>query len=86
MAIPGETVGTGEPVECPDCKKTMCLRVLESGAGCYLGYDCDQCFGPYSRETGYYATREEAEVALKTGRFEFRSTEFSPGPFTVTKL
>jgi len=58
--IPGETVGF-EGAEC--CKKRLDLEVLESAAGYYLGYCCDQC-GPYSRETGYYIYEEEAQADL----------------------
>jgi len=64
--LPGETVGFGgvtcggdgdhDPVR-------LKLEVCHSAAGYYLGYNCPFC-GPYSRETGYFKTRGEAEKAL----------------------
>ena len=41
------------------------IAVHRSGAGFYVGTSC-QC-GPYSRESGYYPTREGAEKALASG-------------------
>lgn len=43
------------------------FQVLTSFAGHYVGTECD-C-GPYSRESGYYKLREDAEKALETGLF-----------------
>jgi len=47
-------------------------KVMESGAGFYIGesyleYPLDEYSweGPYSRLSGYYATKEEAEKELK---------------------
>jgi len=43
------------------------LKVLKSNAGYYIGRMCqdeDGCMQPYSRESGYYRTREEAEHDL----------------------
>lgn len=45
------------------------LKVMKSAAGFYLGrsYRDEECGGaelPYSRNSGYFATREEAEAAL----------------------
>jgi hypothetical protein len=37
-------------------------------AGYYVGFWCDRC-GPYSRESGYYQSREEAEKALSKGTY-----------------
>jgi hypothetical protein len=63
MALPGETLLTGAPMTCPDCGQDVTvLRVLQSAAGYYIGTRCD-C-GPYSRESGYYKTRELAAKAL----------------------
>ena len=52
------------------------VRVLKSVAGYYIGtvawveeFNCEE---PGSRESDYYATREEAEVALATGKFNIR--------------
>lgn len=43
------------------------LEVLRSAAGWYIGrlcIDSDGCQQPYSRESGYYLTKEAAETAL----------------------
>jgi len=63
MALPGELKGI-EGTACVDCEKDLELQVLQSAAGYYLGYYCP-CSGPYSRETDYFGTREDAEKALK---------------------
>ena len=47
------------------CGAPIPLKVCMSGAGYYLGSWCDNC-GPYSRESGYFPTRELAEKALDT--------------------
>ena len=47
---------------CTDCNKPLTLTVCESAAGFYIGRWCD-C-GPYSRESGYYPTREAAQADL----------------------
>lgn len=65
--FPGETIATGAPKTCPDCGVTPKLGVHESMAGYYVGTWCD-C-GPYSRESGYYKIREQAEKALEDGGF-----------------
>lgn len=64
MVLPMETIGTGAPDVCPDCGTRLVPKVLKSNAW-YIGTECE-C-GPYSRESGYFKTREEAEAALKTG-------------------
>ena len=66
MALPGETIANGAPSTCPDCGVTPVLAVYETSAF-YVGTYC-HC-GPYSRESGYYKTREAAENALKDGTF-----------------
>lgn len=58
MTLPGETVTTGAPK--PEGEE---LQVLYSPAGFYLGYLENGM--PYSRETGYYDTAEEAESILE---------------------
>lgn len=43
------------------------LKVMKSNAGYYVGRSCvdeDQCEQPYSRESGYYSTKEAAQSAL----------------------
>jgi hypothetical protein len=51
-----------------ECGTTLALQVLSSAAGYYLGFFCPYC-GPYSRESGYFRSREEAETALDLGGF-----------------
>ena len=77
MAIEGELAGLSG-VTC-NCGHNLNLRVLRSAAGYYLGYFCPHC-GPYSRETGYYLTRQlaEADLARETPR-NLRDTGFHPG-------
>lgn len=65
MALPGETIALGAPDTCPDCGVELKLQVCVSGGGYYIGTMCD-C-GPYSRESGYYYSRKEAENALEVG-------------------
>ena len=65
MVLQGETIGTGAPSRCPDCNTEPDMEVCRSAAGYYIGTMCD-C-GPYSRESGYYRTREEAKMALDAG-------------------
>jgi hypothetical protein len=67
MALPGETIALGAPDTCPSCGTQLKLRVLRSGGGYYIGTMC--CCGPYSRESGYYRTREEAQDELDSGIF-----------------
>ena len=66
--IPGETIASGADPTCDECKLTVVLSVYRSNAGWYIGTYCN-C-GPYSRESGYYHTKEDAENALKNGGYE----------------
>ena len=65
--IAGETILSGAPDTCEDCKVKLELRVLSSPVGYYIGTMCD-C-GSYSRESDYYRTRELAQKDLDTGNF-----------------
>lgn len=56
--IPGETINSGASPECEDCGLLVVLDIYMSGAGYYIGSYCD-C-GPYSRESAYYQTYEDA--------------------------
>lgn len=62
MALPGELKGF-DGTTCENCGTPLKLEILRSAAGHYLGYFCPVC-GPYSRETGYYGARAEAETEL----------------------
>jgi hypothetical protein len=65
--LQGETVASGPPNTCVDCRTKLTNEVLRSAAGYYIGTQCE-C-GPYSRESGYYRTYEEAESVLNSGSF-----------------
>lgn len=65
MALPGECVRDVE-TNCVECGAHLEIQVCKSMAGYYVGFWCDRC-GPYSRESGYYQSREEAEKALSRG-------------------
>lgn len=67
MTIPGETIATGAPTQCNQCKTNVKLMICKSFAGYYVGTMCD-C-GPYSRESDYYETRELAEKDLNNGTY-----------------
>lgn len=62
MALPGETIRGGGSETCSDCNVTVMLGVYQSAAGYYIGTMCN-C-GPYSRESGYYPTKEAALQAM----------------------
>ena len=65
--IGAETIATGAAPTCEDCNHTPELDVWLSPAGYYIGTYCD-C-GPYSRESAYYTTLQEAKDALVLGEF-----------------
>lgn len=58
----GETILSGTERTCPDCRESLVLDVHRSAAGYYIGTFC--ACGPYSRESGYFSSREEAIEAL----------------------
>lgn len=65
----GETIATGASPTCSDCGATPPIAVHQNGQGAYyIGTWC-HC-GPYSRESHYYRTCEEAEAALASGRYQ----------------
>ena len=72
-AYPGETIASGAPSVCPDCRTHLKDEVLRSAAGFYIGTRCE-C-GPYSRESGYYETSESAGIALEHGIYRRTVTE-----------
>ena len=67
MTLPGECVNDVSTT-CHECGTGLTIGVQKSAAGYYLGFLCLEC-GPYSRESGYYRTYEEAERALSTGAY-----------------
>ena len=67
LMLPGECVND-TVTTCLECKTTLTTRVLTSAAGYYLGFRCPSC-GPYSRESGYFPSRESAERALESGSY-----------------
>jgi len=67
MTLPSECVNETQTV-CMECGKTIDLRVHCSVAGYYIGFCCPNC-GPYSRESGYFHSRNEAETVLDLGDF-----------------
>ena len=67
MTLPGECVRDVE-TSCVDCGAHLEIQVCKSMAGYYVGFWCGAC-GPYSRESGYYRSYEEAEKALSTGSY-----------------
>jgi hypothetical protein len=67
MTMPGETVDAEETI-CCECKEVLKIGVYRSAAGYYIGFFCPND-GPYSRESGYYGSREEAEKDLEAGSF-----------------
>jgi hypothetical protein len=66
IMLPDETIASGADPTC--CGGVLTLRVLKSGGGYYIGTMCPNC-GPYSRESGYYATPEAAKADLDSGVF-----------------
>ena len=60
MALPGETGHSFDT--CPDCGEVLVPQVLRTCAW-YIGTACS-C-GPYSRESLYMKTEEEARAALE---------------------
>ncbi len=63
MALPGELKGT-KGATC-DCGTNMDLSVCQSAAGYYLGYTCPNCYMPFSRESEYFSSSEQADLALE---------------------
>ena len=68
MTLPGECVNDIKTT-CHECGTELTIEVLKSAAVYYIGFFCPQD-GPYSRESGYYRSYEEAEKALSTGAYD----------------
>lgn len=60
--LPGETILSGGPDTCEECGTKLKFEVMNSQAGYYVGTYC--CYGPYTRETGYFQSKEKADRAL----------------------
>jgi hypothetical protein len=67
MTLRGECVNASHTV-CIECGAELSIKVCASAVGYYIGFFCPNC-GPYSRESGYFGNREEAESALSSGLF-----------------
>ncbi len=67
MTLPGECLNVTSAV-CLQCGTDLSVKVCVSAAGYYIGFFCPHC-GPYSRESGYFRSREEAEQALISGNY-----------------
>jgi len=66
--LPGECVNDTVTTCTGWCETALKLKVLSSAAGYYLGFFCPNC-GPYSRESGYFPSKESAERALDSGSY-----------------
>jgi len=77
MAMNGETIHLGAAAYCDECGAALVNEVLSSGNGSYyIGTTC--CSGPYSRESGYYSTREVPEALLEADAWQRREAGFAP--------
>jgi hypothetical protein len=95
--LPGETLATGCPTICPDCRvEALPLRVLCSAAGHFIGTRCN-CGPAYTRESDYYPTEALAEAALANRSFGrdgivaekvavYWTDRIDPRPFRITIL
>ena len=75
--MPGETIWSGASKTC-DCGTEFELEVMRSAAGYYVGTcchnsQCDRRGAPYTRESEYYRTEEEAQRALDTDTVKWRT-------------
>ncbi|HZW82066.1 MAG TPA: hypothetical protein VFF14_01415 [Candidatus Deferrimicrobium sp.] len=50
-------------IPCDECGQDLPLTVLSVNGNHYIGRFCQEC-GPYSRETEFYKTSDEAEKDL----------------------
>ena len=84
MAMPGEIMNTreeGDMIRCA-CGKDMPLEILQSAAGFYWGHACNEC-GPWSRESGYYPGKVQAQVAMDIGTVSWRDVNWHSGAVMV---
>lgn len=66
--LPGETLKSGASATCEDCVVTVYPCVMQSQAGYFIGTKCN-CGPCYTRESGYYATREDATEAFMSDTY-----------------
>ena len=67
MTLNRETLCEQPDLPCEDCGWVPSLDVYRSAAGFYVGTWCG-C-GPYSRESAYFSSSDEARAALQVGAF-----------------
>ena len=67
MALLEERVNETQTA-CMECGTVQTIQVLSGAAGYYIGFFCPEC-GFYSRESGYFHSRDEAETAFDLGDF-----------------
>jgi len=72
MAMAGETITLGADPTCGNCGEPLDFRVMQTGAGYYVGTIC--CQGPYSRETRYFASKDEAVLCLVDSEYGAKPT------------
>lgn len=71
MALPGEVGYDSGDICGAGCDEKLIAGPMQSAAGWYWGTYCPKC-GPYSRETGYYALRQDVLDALMRGELSWR--------------
>jgi hypothetical protein len=67
MTVLSDTIPARAERGCATCQTRPEPSVYRSGAGFYVGRWC-RC-GPFSRDSNYYETREQAEKALADGAY-----------------
>jgi hypothetical protein len=84
MAFPEELVRYKAAKVCDVCGERFVLSVMRSGGGFFVGTEC--CEGPNSRESEYYASRDDVLVALAMGTVEWRQVGFQGGALEVIEI
>ena len=70
----GETLATGAPHCCSYCGGAVTFTVFHDGdgyedEGYSVGTRCLRCTRRHTRESGFYATKAEAEEAMYAGSY-----------------
>lgn len=55
-------------MRCPECNSELPIKVCFSQAGYYIGRFCPEC-GPYSRNSGYYPSKDAVQKAIEGGQY-----------------